>query len=104
MKNKIKNKIHGLSQTTCIYIYSALIVSIAMFAIVNSVAFYTYFTNVAFKLHNKMFMAVTKAKFKFFCQNSCGAILNRFSLDTGSLDSNLPKYLADTVEVSMWNS
>lgn len=72
-----------------------------MLAIFNSVAFYTYFTNVAYKLHNKMFIAVTKAKFKFFCQNSSGAILNRFSLDTGSLDSNLPKYLSDTIEVGI---
>nr|CAD7403346.1 unnamed protein product [Timema cristinae] len=97
----------------CIYIYSALIISIYLFTIVHSVAFVSGVTRSNEALHNLMFKRVINTNPRFFDTNpsdsllkmhfpddiNTGRILNRFSKDVGSMDEQLFKSLFDTIQL-----
>lgn len=51
-------------------------------------------------LHDMLFRGVTRATMWFFNQNSTGRILNRFSKDIGTIDSNLPVVIVDCLQVN----
>jgi ABC-type multidrug transport system fused ATPase/permease subunit len=55
---------------------------------------------VAINLHDMLFRGVTRATMWFFNQNSSGRILNRFSKDVGTIDSNLPVVIVDCLQVN----
>lgn len=51
-------------------------------------------------LHDMMFRGLTKTYMKFFNTNPSGRILNRFSKDIGSIDTQLPQTLFECITVS----
>lgn len=53
-------------------------------------------------LHDMIFEGVSRARMLFFHQNASGRILNRFSKDIGSIDSQLPVIVVDCIEVSLF--
>jgi ATP-binding cassette subfamily C (CFTR/MRP) protein 4 len=87
------------TQTMCISLYSALIVSVIIFAIVRSITFTQSCMRVSVNLHDKMFSSIVSATMNFFHSNSSGRILNRFSKDIGNIDEVLPEVLFVTIEV-----
>jgi ATP-binding cassette subfamily C (CFTR/MRP) protein 4 len=89
------------TQTMCISLYSALIVSVIIFAIVRSITFTQSCMRVSVNLHDKMFSSIVSATMNFFHSNSSGRILNRFSKDIGNIDEVLPEVLFVTIELSV---
>nr|CAD7260956.1 unnamed protein product [Timema shepardi] len=97
----------------CIYIYSALIISIYLFTIAHSVAYVIGVTRSNEAVHNLMFKRVINTNPRFFDTNpsdsllkmrfpddiNTGRILNRFSKDVGSMDEQLLKSLFDTIQL-----
>lgn len=51
------------------------------------------------RLHNKMFIGITKATLYFFNTNPSGRILNRFSKDMGQVDEILPAIFLDMIQI-----
>jgi ABC-type multidrug transport system fused ATPase/permease subunit len=88
------------TQDNCVYIYTALMVLTLVLSIVATTSFTAYFTRTAEKLHELMFTAVVKGTLQFFFTNPSGCVLNRLSKDMGAADTNVPKYLLDTLQVT----
>lgn len=84
-----------------VYLYSGLIGLMTIFVISRSFAFYQMCLRVSMTLHDMIFEGVSRARMLFFHQNASGRILNRFSKDIGSIDSQLPVIVVDCIEVSL---
>ncbi|XP_059225376.1 probable multidrug resistance-associated protein lethal(2)03659 [Stomoxys calcitrans] len=82
-----------------IYIFTALNVAVVIFALLRSVLFFNVAMNASTKLHNQMFLGVTRAAMYFFNTNPTGRILNRFSKDMGQVDELLPQVMNDCVQI-----
>ncbi|XP_063918456.1 probable multidrug resistance-associated protein lethal(2)03659 isoform X3 [Zophobas morio] len=82
----------------CIYIYLGLITLVLLTSIISSISFYSYYMTASINLHNMMFSAIMKTQLQFFYTNPTGSILNRFSKDLANADTNVPKYLIDSLQ------
>lgn len=89
------------STDLCIYIYSALIVSLFVFTLFRSMLFYQLSLWSSKALHNSMFESIINTTMRFFDTNPSGRILNRFSKDLGSIDEWLPKTILDAAQVRL---
>lgn len=82
-----------------LYIFTALNVSIIIFALTRSLLFFTLAKRSSTNLHNAMFRGVTRAAMYFFNTNPSGRILNRFSKDLGQVDEILPGVMMDVIQI-----
>ncbi|KAJ8687081.1 hypothetical protein QAD02_022875 [Eretmocerus hayati] len=96
---KILDEKDILPREVYIYIYSGLVLSIFIVAIVRSFSFYTIAMRCGQRLHDLMFGALIRASMRFFDTNPSGRILNRFSKDLGAIDELLPKALLDASQI-----
>lgn len=72
-----------LSTEMCVYIYSGLIASIFVAALIRSMSFYSICVKASKRLHDQMFAAIVSTTMRFFHLNPSGRILNRFARDMG---------------------
>ncbi|KAF5303188.1 hypothetical protein FQA39_LY10101 [Lamprigera yunnana] len=86
---------------TLIYIYSAIITFIIIFASTQSIFFFSFFMRVSVNIHNVIFRKVIDATMQFFNIIQSGVILNRFSDDLAELDEYIPMVLADALQISL---
>ncbi|XP_030373816.1 probable multidrug resistance-associated protein lethal(2)03659 [Scaptodrosophila lebanonensis] len=82
-----------------IYYFTAINVSVIIFALVRSWLFFFMAGRSSTTLHNSMFHGVTRAAMHFFNVNPSGRILNRFSKDLGQLDEILPSVMMDVMQI-----
>ncbi|XP_073845417.1 probable multidrug resistance-associated protein lethal(2)03659 [Musca autumnalis] len=82
-----------------IYIFTALNVAIIIFALLRSFMFFNLASKSSTRLHNDMFVSVTRASMYFFNTNPAGRILNRFSKDMGQVDEILPQVMMDVIQI-----
>ncbi|XP_055381017.1 probable multidrug resistance-associated protein lethal(2)03659 [Condylostylus longicornis] len=78
-----------------VVIYSTLLFVTLILFITRTFSFFFMCLRISLKLHDKLFMGVTRATMYFFNMNPSGRILNRFSKDVGSLDTSLPMTLLE---------
>ncbi|KAJ2946364.1 hypothetical protein O0L34_g12402 [Tuta absoluta] len=91
----------GLSRYQCIYIYTAMVVSLVAVSLLRSFMFFSMAMRASTRLHNNMFSAITRAPMRFFHVNPSGRILNRFSKDMGAVDEVLPSALLDVLQIGL---
>ncbi|KAI5635385.1 ABC transporter domain-containing protein [Phthorimaea operculella] len=91
----------GLSRYQCIYIYTAMVVSLVVVSLLRSFMFFSMAMRASTRLHNNMFSAITRAPMRFFHVNPSGRILNRFSKDMGAVDEVLPSALLDVLQIGL---
>lgn len=84
---------------TYIYIYTGIVVSIFVFGLTRSFAFYTVCLRCSQRLHDLVFGALIRTSMRFFDTNPSGRILNRFSKDMGAIDELLPKAMLDSGQI-----
>ncbi|XP_073844740.1 probable multidrug resistance-associated protein lethal(2)03659 [Musca autumnalis] len=84
-----------------IYIFSAINVAVIFFALMRGIMFFNMASKSSTRLHNNMFVSVTRASMYFFNTNPAGRILNRFSKDMGQVDEILPQVLLDVIQISL---
>ncbi|XP_075166626.1 putative multidrug resistance-associated protein lethal(2)03659 [Haematobia irritans] len=103
--NKNENKLHELNETDIqtdpidIYIFTALNIGVVIFSLIRSVLFFNMAMTSSTKMHNDMFLGVTRAAMYFFNTNPSGRILNRFSKDMGQVDEILPQVMMDCIQI-----
>ncbi|CAG9837334.1 unnamed protein product [Diabrotica balteata] len=97
----ITNNFWHFSRETSIYIYSGLIVLLVVITLVRSFTFFIVCMRASTRLHDNMFISITRATMRFFNTNSSGRILNRFSKDMGSIDELLPTALIDCLQIGL---
>lgn len=81
-------------------IYYGILMAIATYLYVHrTFAFFNVCLRASMKLHDKLFRGITRATMFFYNNNPSGRILNRFSKDINSIDSQLPPALMDCLSV-----
>lgn len=88
-----------LPQDHYMYIYSVIVASIFIIALIRSYTFYTICMRCSQRLHDLVFGALIRANMRFFDTNPSGRILNRFSKDIGAIDELLPKSFLDATQI-----
>lgn len=89
------------SRSTSIYIYSTIIVLLVVISLGRSLTFFTICMRASTKLHDNMFVSITRATMRFFNTNTAGRILNRFSKDMGAIDELLPAAMIDCLQIGL---
>lgn len=78
-----------------IIVYGIIMAILAYLSVHRTFAFFYLGLRISRNLHDKMFRGITRATMYFFNTNPSGRILNRFSKDTGNIDTVLPGALLD---------
>ena len=82
--------------------YYVIVISVFVVCILNAeFSFFYSLIRASRNLHDMMFRGLTKTYTQFFNQNPSGRILNRFSKDIGSIDTQLPNTLFECICVSI---
>ncbi|XP_056646549.1 probable multidrug resistance-associated protein lethal(2)03659 [Diorhabda sublineata] len=89
------------SRETSIYIYTILIVLLIVVTMIRSFTFFIVCMRASTRLHDNMFINISRATMRFFNTNSAGRILNRFSKDMGSIDELLPAAMIDCLQIGL---
>ncbi|KAK5646954.1 hypothetical protein RI129_005418 [Pyrocoelia pectoralis] len=87
------------SKNTYIYIYSIITIACIIIVSLRSYVFYNLSLKSSQKLHNRMFNNIIYGSMHFFNTNSQGRIINRFSQDMGTVDTQLPTVAIDTTQL-----
>lgn len=83
-----------------IIVYSVLIGTTIWLVIHKAFAFFKLTLRASIHLHDRLFRGIIRGTMSFFNNNQSGRILNRFSKDIGSIDTQLPMNIIDVMEVS----
>lgn len=86
-----------------VLIYTCLTVFGTLCFLGHSFTFYQMCLRISVNLHDMMFRAISRAKMLFFNVNPSGRILNRFSRNVDSVDSELPYTMNNVFDVSLSN-
>lgn len=84
-----------------VLMYTALIAVQLVCLFIRSFTFFAMCSFASIKLHDKIFGCLMRAPIKFFDRNPVGRILNRFTIDLGVIDTNLPMSAYDLNLVSL---
>lgn len=80
-------------------IYSGLTVATIVFGFLRTTMMFNVLVKSTQVLHNRMFTAILRTPVRFFDINPIGRVLNRFSKDIGTLDSQMPWTFVDFIQV-----
>ena len=83
-------------------IYGVLIFCCMFITLMRSFMFVKVTMRSSIKLHNNMFASILRGAMRFFDTNPSGRILNRFSKDIGAIDELLPRFMLETIQVSLF--
>ena len=90
-EEEIVQRFPNRGNTFWLYIYTTLVVSIAVFTLLYSYLFGYLSQRAAKSLHQKTLYCILRAPMLYFNSTPKGQILNRFSKDTNEMDDELPK-------------
>jgi ABC-type multidrug transport system fused ATPase/permease subunit len=90
-----------VSKDHSLIIYGCLIIGCMLITLLRSVMFVKTCMRASINLHNKMFSAILRGAMRFFDTNPSGRILNRFSKDIGTIDELLPRFMLESIQVSL---
>lgn len=82
--------------------YILIIVIFIVSIIIAEFSFFYALIRASKYLHDMMFQGISKTYMRFFNQNPSGRILNRFSKDIGSIDTQLPNTMFECIVVSFF--
>lgn len=82
-----------------IYYFSAINLTLIVFAMLRTILFFSMAMHSSTELHNSMFRGITQAAMYFFNTNPSGRILNRFAMDMGQVDEVLPAVMLDCIQI-----
>ena len=81
--------------------YIIIIIAFVILILNAEFSFFYSLIRASKNLHDYMFRGLTQTYMQFFNQNPSGRILNRFSKDIGSIDTQLPNTLFECICVSL---
>ncbi|XP_030369552.1 probable multidrug resistance-associated protein lethal(2)03659 [Scaptodrosophila lebanonensis] len=83
-------------------IFYAIILSATMIVyLMRTYGFFKMCLRISLRLHDRLFRGITRATMYFFNTNSSGRILNRFSKDIRTVDTDLPHTLLDCLSFAI---
>lgn len=90
-----------VNQSDSLIIYGCLVAACMLITVLRSVMFIKMCMKASIRLHNSMFSSILRGAMHFFDTNPSGRILNRFSKDIGAIDELLPRFLLESMQVSL---
>lgn len=93
--------IYEAPRDVCIYVFGALTGLTIIVTLTRSYMFFNMCVKSSMRLHNNMFISISRATMWFFNNNTSGRILNRFSKDIGIIDELLPNALMDVLQIGI---
>ncbi|XP_037944102.1 probable multidrug resistance-associated protein lethal(2)03659 [Teleopsis dalmanni] len=78
-----------------IIFYSIILGATLIIHLMRTFGFFRMCLRISLKLHDRLFRGITRASMYFFNTNSSGRILNRFSKDIRTVDTDMPHTLFD---------
>lgn len=84
-------------------IFYAVILSATLIVyLMRTFGYFRMCLRISLRLHDRLFRGITRATMYFFNTNSSGRILNRFSKDIRTVDTDLPHTLLDCLSVIIY--
>ncbi|XP_070068961.1 probable multidrug resistance-associated protein lethal(2)03659 isoform X2 [Drosophila takahashii] len=102
VENKIGNQKDIGSEQMDIYIFTMTIMFSVLMTSTSSILIFNMAKKASIRLHNTIFIAITRASMNFFRMNEHGRILNRFSKDMSQVDESVPDLMVDVLQTSLW--
>ncbi|XP_058808247.1 ATP-binding cassette sub-family C member 4-like isoform X2 [Phymastichus coffea] len=87
-----------LDNETALYVCGGLVIAIVIFSNIRNLLFYRRALKSSRNIHNRMFSQLVRTPMQFFNLNPSGRIVNRFSKDTGEVDTALPNSMMEVIE------
>ncbi|XP_017866361.1 PREDICTED: probable multidrug resistance-associated protein lethal(2)03659 [Drosophila arizonae] len=75
--------------------YAAILFATLIVYLMRTFGYFRMCLRISLRLHDRLFRGITRATMYFFNTNSSGRILNRFSKDIRTVDTDLPHTLLD---------
>jgi len=85
-----------------IYIFTLIIMLSVLMTSTSSILIYNMAKKASIRLHNSIFVGITRAPMVFFGMHRHGSILNRFSKDISQVDEKLPDLIVDVLQTIFW--
>jgi ATP-binding cassette subfamily C (CFTR/MRP) protein 4 len=82
-------------------VYGCLVFGCMFITLLRSIMFVKTCMRASIRLHNAMFSSILRGAMRFFDTNPSGRILNRFSKDIESIDELLPRFMLESIQVSL---
>ncbi|RZC39500.1 ABC tran domain containing protein [Asbolus verrucosus] len=86
-------------RTSVLNLYTIIIVSLTILALLKSLAFFLFNRNAGINLHKVLITKIINAKMTFFDSHFIGNILNRFAKDLSTIDEHLPFVMSECFEL-----
>lgn len=80
--------------------YAVILSATFIVYLMRTFGYFRMCLRISLRLHDRLFRGITRATMYFFNTNSSGRILNRFSKDIRTVDTDLPRTLLDCLAVS----
>lgn len=79
--------------------YAVILFATLIVYLMRTFGYFRMCLRISLRLHDRLFRGITRATMYFFNTNSSGRILNRFSKDIRTVDTDLPHTLLDCLAV-----
>ncbi|KAM7360228.1 red dog mine isoform 2-T2 [Cochliomyia hominivorax] len=84
-----------------VIVYSTMLGATLVVYLLRTFGFFRMCLRISLKLHDRLFLGITRTSMYFFNTNSSGRILNRFSKDIRTVDADLPHTLMDCLSFAI---
>ncbi|XP_017023787.2 probable multidrug resistance-associated protein lethal(2)03659 [Drosophila kikkawai] len=91
----IADKIEAGIRQELVLFYATILGATLIVYLLRTFGFFKMCLRISLHLHDRLFRGITRASMYFFNTNSSGRILNRFSKDIRTVDTDLPHTLLD---------
>jgi len=88
----------GIRQQLVLF-YSVILSATLIVYLMRTFGYFRMCLRISLRLHDRLFRGITRATMYFFNTNSSGRILNRFSKDIRTVDTEIPRIMLDCIAV-----
>ncbi|KAM8705279.1 hypothetical protein ACLKA7_009701 [Drosophila subpalustris] len=93
--------IEDTARQELVLVYAVILSATLIVYLIRTFGYFRMCLRISLRLHDRLFRGITRATMYFFNTNSSGRILNRFSKDIRTVDTDLPRTLLDCLNFAI---